>query len=455
MAGSTLQNRFSAPILVLAALSCVLGLLNTPSFAAGAGPADKVYVIDVHGTVWPGQATFVEDQLNEAAKQGASAVILDVDTFGGLASAATDIKDAIISHGKDYTTVGFVHNRALSSGSLITLSCKYVAMSPAATLGSAQPHPDMSGGEPDPEELSWARKEFQSTAEFRGRNPAIALAWVTSPAPIPSLDIKEGDILTLTTQQAQANGYCDVVASGVPDILAFLKLSGATVVPEHLDFWMSAAEWISDPWITALVLGLGLALVIVELLTLHSWGVAGIIGGVAMIIVFIAHILTGTAMWIGIIIFVAGIAFLLFETHVLPGHGFSAIAGLACIFVGLFLAIGGASSGSILPFCTSMLITLGTIIAFFAYLPKSRLWKLVGQNMQQRPAMGYVASAVYTDLLGQHGITISPLRPSGAAEIDGMRFTVVSEGTFLQPGSPIEVVLVQGSRIVVRSVGEE
>jgi membrane-bound serine protease (ClpP class) len=440
---------------LIAAMSALLGAIGVVRAAPNAGGDAKVYVIDVHGMVWPGQASFVKEQLDDAAKQGASAVILDVDTFGGLASAATDIKDAIISHDNDYRTVGYVHNRALSSGSLITLSCKYIAMAPAATLGSAQPHPDATGGDPDPELLSWARKEFSSTAEFRGRNPAIAVAWVTAPGPLPALGVKEGDILTLTTDQALKNGYCDVQASGIPDILAFLKLSGATVVPEHMDFWMSAAEWISDPWITALILGLGLALVILEMLTMHSWGVAGIIGGVAVALVFIAHIMTGTAMLIGIIIFVAGIGLLLFETHVLPGHGFSAVAGLACIFVGLYLAIGGGSSGTILPFCTAMLVTIGTVIAFFAYLPKSRLWRLVGQNMQQRPAMGYVASADYTDLLGRRGTTASTLRPSGAAEIDGMRFTVVSEGSFLQPGSPIEVVLVQGSRIVVRAVGEE
>jgi membrane-bound serine protease (ClpP class) len=447
--------RNTCRVLVLAATVLLSMLAYSLCSGARVNAADaKVYVIDVHGTVWPGQASFVKEKLDDAAKDGASAVILDVDTFGGLADAATDIKDAVISHDKDFVTVGYVHDRALSSGSLITLSCKYIAMAPAATLGSAQPHPDATGGDPGPELLSWARKEFSGTAEFRGRNPAIAEAWVTASSPLPALGVKEGDILTMTTDQAKANGYCDIVASGYPDILSFLKLSSATVVPEHLDFWQAAAEWISDPWITALILGLGLAAVIVEMLTLHSWGIAGLIGGVAVAVVFIAHILTGTATIIGILIFLAGIALLLFETHVLPGHGLSAIAGLGCIFFGLFLAIGGGSAGSLLPFCTSILVTIGSLIAFFAYLPKSRLWRLVGQNMQQRPAMGYVSSADYTDLIGRRGVTSTMLRPSGAAEIDGMRFTVVSEGSFLQPGAPVEVVLVQGSRIVVREISE-
>ncbi len=76
---------------------------------------------------------------------------------------------------------------------------------------------------------------------------------------------------------------------------------------------------------------------------------------------------------------------------------------------------------------------------------------MLGQNMQQRASAGYVASADYTGLLGLAGSAASVLRPSGVAEIDGRRFTVVTEGSFyVRRRAPIEVVRVQGSRIVVR-----
>src|SRR5579862_9799492 len=163
-----------------------------PTYAAG---QPKVYVIDVHGMVWPGQAQFVESALNDAAQNGASAVILDVDSPGGYLAAAADIKKAVISHDRDFPTVGYSHSMAASSAALVALSCKYIAMAPGSTLGTAQPHPDLSGGEPTPEELSYARALFRSTAEYRGRNPNIATAWVTSPDAIPTLGIKPGDIL--------------------------------------------------------------------------------------------------------------------------------------------------------------------------------------------------------------------------------------------------------------------
>lgn len=427
----------------------LLMLLTGSWFAPPARAAGEVYVIDVHGPVWPGQAKFVTQALDKAAQDRAAAVVLDVDTFGGLAASATDIKDAILKHDADYPTVAYVHNRALSSGSLITLSCKTIAMAPGSTLGSAQPHPG-GGGDPDPETLSWARKEFSSTAEYRKRDPNIALAWVTAQTAIPSLGIKEGDILTLTTDQAKAHGYCDVVVVGVPDILAYLHIAGAPVTPVHLDAWQSAAEWISEPWITALLLGLGLAAIIIEMMTLHSWGLAGVIGGLVVAAVFAAHIIAGTATWIGILLFLGGIALILFETHVFPGHGLWVLGGLICVFLGMFYALGGGTAGGLAPMLTAMFVTLGCIVAFFAYLPRSPVWRVLGHSMQQRAAAGYVAGGDFTAVLGRTGTTVSPLRPSGVVEVDGQRLTVVTEGAFLAPGTPIEIIRVQGSRIVVR-----
>ena len=427
-------------------LGLSLQLFCAPSFAA-----PTVYVIDVHGPVWPGQATFVEGKLDEAARTGASAVILDVDTFGGLAQSAVDMKDAILSHDRDFITVGYVHNRALSSGSLVTLSCKYIAMAPGASLGSAQPHP-AGGGDPDPETLSWARTEFRSTAEARHRNPTIAQAWVTSAVDMPSLGIKEGDILTMTTQQAQENGYCDDIASSYPDILTFLKLPGAVIVPEHLDFVESASLLIVTPWVTILLLAIGTALVVWEMMTLHSWGLAGVIGGLVVGLVFVAHIILGTAGWLGLILFLAGAAFILLETHVFPTHGLLLLVGTICAAVGLFFALGGDQQHALFPAATSLALVAVFLVSFLFYLPKSRIWKVLGVAGKQRATAGYVSSADYRSYLGAIGTTLSVLRPSGIADFDGTRLDVMTEGEFVSPNTPVEVFRIEGSKVVVRTL---
>jgi membrane-bound serine protease (ClpP class) len=420
-----------------------------PGLSAHSAPS--VYVIDVHGMVWPGQATFVENKLDEAARDKASAVILDVDSFGGVAQSAVDINKAIMSHDRDFVTVGYVHNTAFSSASLVTLSCKYIAMAPGSSLGAAQLH-EAGGGDPGVEAVSAFRSIFTSTAEARGRNPKIASAWLTSTEAIPSLGIKEGDILTLTTAQAQSSGYCDVIASDYPDILTFLKLPGAALVPEHLDGLQSAALFVAIPWVTILLLVVGTVLVIWEMLTLHSWGIAGAIGAVFVGIVFVAHVIAGTAGWIGVILFLIGIALVLIESHVLPTHGFLLMCGTICAAVGLFYALGGTEQNAAFAASTSVVLVCVFLISFIIYLPNFRIWKIIGLTNKQQATAGYVSSADYRSYLGARGTTLSLLRPSGIADFDGNRLDVVSDGDYVPANTPVEIFHIEGSKIVVRCI---
>lgn len=417
---------------------------------ATAAPA-PVYIIDVHGPVWPVQADFVTRNIDDAARNGASAVILDIDTNGGLLDSADAMQKSIYGHDRDFPIVGWVHSKAFSSGALITLSCKYIAMTPGATLGSALPHPGI-GETPDPELLQAIQNRFKSMAEMRGRNPNIAIAMVTAPAAIPSLSIKPGDILSLTTTEAQANGYCDVVASDYPDILAYLKLSGAPIEQRELGSGEELALIITNPWVTVVLLGLGIALIAMELLTFHTHGLLAIVGGILVASVFVANIVAGTATVAGLLVFLAGLALFLVETHFFPGHGLSAFAGLILVFIGMFMALGGSQANALFSLTTSILVTCAVLMAFILYLPRSRVWRKIGQNSQQRAIDGYVASADYTGFVGASGITVTLLRPSGIVEVNGHRLNVVTSGEFVQPGAPIEVVKVAGNRIVVQEV---
>ena len=208
----------------------------------------------------------------------------------------------------------------------------------------------------------------------------------------------------------------------------------------------------TQPWATVLLLVVGLALVILELLTLHTWGIAGIIGGVVIALIFAAYIAVGAATIIGVLLFLAGAGLLLLETHVLPGHGWPAFTGLALIFAGLFFALGGQSGGALYPLAISLGATLAVLVAFFVYLPRSGVWKRLAMPGRQTALAGYVSGDDYTGFLGQYGVTASLLRPSGMVEVDGVRLSVVSEGDFVPAGTRVQIVLVQGSRVVVRPV---
>ena len=416
-----------------AILLLLLLFLAAPVYAA----PPQVSVISIHGTIWPGTAVFVKKQLDAAYQTGAAGVILDLDTTGGSPAAANEIKQAILDHAAAFPIAAFVHDRAIGPGSLIAVACKTIAFAPGGTLGGAE------GG---------IKADFSAAASANGRNPALAAAFVSADSDLPAVGVKAGDALTLTQAQAQSSGYADLVTSLPSAIAAKMgpSLVGARLVPVEMSPWYSVSLWVTQPWATILILALGLALVFAEILTLHSWGIAGIFGALLVALIFAAYITVGAATWVGLLLFLIGSGLLLLETHVLPGHGWPAFTGLALIFAGLFYALGGPGSGAIYPAAVSLLMTLAILVAFFLYLPRSGVWKRLGQPLRQTALAGYVSADDYTAFLGRFGTAVTLLRPSGTAEIDGVRLSVVSEGDFIPQGTQVQVVMVQGSRVVVR-----
>jgi membrane-bound serine protease (ClpP class) len=418
----------------------VVALWSIAGDARADGP--RVAVIELHGPVTGGMASFVTEQLDQAWRNGYSGIILDIDTDSGSDAAAEQIKSTILSRASDFPIAAYVHDHALGPGSLIPIACKTIAMSPAASIGG-------NGGAG-----AATKADFGATADATGRNHAIATAFVAADNPWPNLGLMTvGSPLTTTTKQAQTVQYCDVVATDYPTILQKMGLQNASIVPIQFDTWTAVARWIAQPWATILLLAIGLALVIIELMTMHSWGIAGIIGAVIVLLIFAAHIAVGNASWIGLILFLIGCFFLLFETHILPGHGVSAMVGLVLITVGMYFALGGSQHGGIYAVAGALMTTVAIMVAFFIYLPKSRIWTKIGQPLKQSASAGYVASEDYTEFLGQIGTTVTLLRPSGTAEFEGIRLPVVSEGDFIPAGTPVQVILVQGNRIVVRANG--
>lgn len=232
--------------------------------------------------------------------------------------------------------------------------------------------------------------------------------------------------------------------------LAFAQDGAASPAAKN-GLWDELARFIVSPWATVALLVVGCLLLFIDLLTPHTWGLMGTAGVLAVVLVFAAHITAGTAGWVGVMLFLAGLVFLLVETHVFPGHGMAAVAGLMLLFLGMFYALGG-SGNAVFAMSVATILTTLSLIAFFAYLPKSPVWKKLGQQMQQRASLGYVTSENLMHFLGRTGTAATVLRPSGAALIDGERLDVVTEGEFLEPGTPVMVIKVEGSRIVVDNI---
>jgi len=159
-----------------------------------------------------------------------------------------------------------------------------------------------------------------------------------------------------------------------------------------------------------------------------------------------------------------GVGLLLVELLVIPGFGIAGIAGILFMLAGLLAALIGnvglsfpsaREIGRAIATLTSTLILLGVgIAALGRYLPRTRRFQELVLGTGLARTQGYAAAATEVQLVGKRGRAVTPLRPAGVVEIAGRRYDVVASGQFVPAGTPVEVVRVQGSRIEVRPLSE-
>ena len=100
----------------------------------------------------------------------------------------------------------------------------------------------------------------------------------------------------------------------------------------------------------------------------------------------------------------------------------------------------------------SLVIAIVAFLLILKFLPSSRLWTKMVLEESENTQAGFSTSYDYSSYLGKVGVVVSLLRPAGMMTIDGEQIDVVSEGQYIEPGTKVKVVSVNGSRIVVRSI---
>lgn len=151
-----------------------------------------------------------------------------------------------------------------------------------------------------------------------------------------------------------------------------------------------------------------------------------------------------------ILLLVAGIVLLMLET-LLPGL-VAGVVGVCCLIAGMVLSYARFDARTAnLILVAVLLVLVGGFSLWVKFFPRSRL----GRGFVSQRVVGNI-DAEKSELLHQTGIAHTPLRPSGTALIAGKRIDVVTEGPFVEKGSPIKVVAIEGMRVVVRSLaGQE
>jgi len=426
------------------ALFGLVALLGAAGLGAAAGPSSgsgAVIVVPIEGTVDEGMAHLVERAVTEADDTHAAALVLDVNTPGGLVASAFEIRDAMFS--AKVPTVAYVSQRAYSAGALITLSAQKIVMAPGASIGAAEPIPN------DPKHVSALRAEFASTAARNHRDPVIAAAMVDKSVDAPAYK-KSGAILSLTASEALRARVADAVEPTMAAALAFAGVHGI-VQDEHYSWGESVARFATSPEVSGILLSLGVLGLLIEMQTLH--GIAGAVGVSSLALFFGTHVYAGFSNGLVIVLALAGVLAILFELHVFPGHGVAGTIGILALLAAIVMAFGFAFIFVAVQ-ALSIAIVLSAIAFFFStrFFPESAFFKRIAFVGVQ--GADYVASGDHRALIGRTGVATSYLRPAGVASVDGLRVDVLTEGDFVPAGSPIRVSRVEGARIFVDRVGE-
>ena len=411
-------------------------------------PPPKVLTADFSGIISPVAAEFLPAAIEEAARRGADAAVLQLDTPGGLDLSMRLIVKAIFA--SRVPVIVYVHPsgaRAASAGVFIAMAAHVAAMTPGTNIGAA--HPVMLGGGSLPgsgqkkEEqdktmevkvASDAAAYLKSIAHRRGRNEEWAAQAVTISTSIPASEAVALHVVDL--EAASLEELLKAVdGRKLPDFDKPLRTAGASVERYEMSRrqrWLAA---LSDPNVAMILMSLGAAGLFIEL---YNPGLIlpGIVGAISLIMAFYSF-QTLSASYAGILLILAGMIFFLLEIKV-TSYGMLALGGVASIVLGTLMlfqqnALGGIGVSYTILF--SSLAGLLGVVALISYIVYKAYRRPVPTGME--------------GMIGAEGRAVGRLEPSGKAEVRGELWDAESDEGPIESGAPIVVKEIRGLKLKV------
>src|SRR5256714_940713 len=457
-------------ILVLVVLWSVLGIGQAREVVH----KGDVVVVPLRGEVSPWPLMFLRRAEKAAESNSASAIIFEMNTYGGRLDSAEEISSAL--NRATIPTYAFINSNAGSAGALIALATQHIYMSPVSAIGAAAPV--LPTGEDLPltareKTISYWSALIRGSALKNGHNPDIGEAFMNKDKEVKIGDRvvhAKGTLLTLNAQEAteKINGkplLADNIADSVADLMQKAGLKGKAVSLGPTGFEQLAF------WITALAPLLLLGGILGAYLEVKIPGATmpGIISAICFALFFLGHYLAGLAGWEVMGLFVLGVALviieILFFAHSTIVFG---VVGVFLILASLFWAMIDRYPGETffptgralaLPLLNLFLALIGAAIAISLlakYLPKTSIYRRFALMISNPPGPSLAGVprefATALDLSpGTQGVSLSILRPSGKARFLDQTIDVITQGEFIPPNTSVTVVRRDGMRVVVRA----
>ena len=455
-------------------LSITLLSLIFAWFAINSCMADEkniVYKIDIKKEIDKTSQIYLSKGLAEAQALEADAVLIHLNTFGGLLDAADSMRTAIL-----YSPIPvyvFIDNNAASAGALISIACKGIYMRKGASIGAATVVSQTGEGMPDKYQ-SYMRAMMRATAEAHGhdtivrgqdttykwiRDPKIAEAMVDNRVVIPGL-VDSAKTLTLTTEEAVRWDYCEGIAESVDEVIKkHLKYDNYELKSFSPSWVDNLKGFLMNPIFQSLLIMIIIGGIYFELQT-PGIGFPSAAALIAAILYFAPLYIEGLAANWEILVFLIGLVLVAIEIFVLPGFGIAGISGTLFIITGLTLAlvnninfnfefVEGAEIGRAI-----IVVLIGITVGFGGMLWMSS--RIGSKGMLHKVALNTdleaaTSSPVLTNLIGKEGIAATVLRPSGKVIIDGTDYDGVSLSGFIEKGSKVTVVNFENAQVYVEA----
>jgi membrane-bound serine protease (ClpP class) len=438
----------------LAALALAAGLLG-----AGSARADEpVVVITVSGGINPAVSDHLQKALAQAREQGAAALVVELDTQGGLLSSTKDIVNAILN--AEVPVVVFVAPRgawAASAGTFITLAGHVAAMAPGTSIGAAHPVSLFPGGAPPPEPgekgedakptpsrdpsaekiENFAAAFMESIAQERKRNVKWAIEAVRSSKAITQKEALEKKVVDLVAEDLddlleKIDGR--VVRVGRKDVT--LRTKSAGVVRLEMSLVNRFLNLISDPQIALLLIFAGLLGLYVEF-TQPGVVLPGVAGAICLVLAGLAlQIIPFNG--IGLLLILTGVALLVAELFV-PSFGMLFTAGVLCLAAGGYMVFDVPEESDIpVPFWEAVVPAVAAIAIFGGIVVF-----LLGRSLL-RPAVAGIEA-----LVGASAVVDRDLAPEGKVWVRGELWSARADEPIAR-GETVEIVAVDDLRLRVR-----
>ncbi|MCB1061356.1 MAG: hypothetical protein KDN20_00380 [Verrucomicrobiae bacterium] len=451
----------------------------------------KILVMSIseEDLIIPARFEFMERAIKKATLEQASALIIDMNTPGGAAWQTAELMMKGLSD-TPFPTFTFVNPNAVSAGSLIAIATDTIYMYPASNIGSALVVSG-SGAElgenmqqkVDQMMISTAR----NVAELKGHNPDIAEAFVNKDKEviIEGVTVSEaGTVLNLNANEAtEVLDGRPVLAKGiartVEEIIEREGLVGETFVVEPLGM-EAFAQWVQRFSMVLIVLGLAGAYTELQA---PGFGVPGVVSLLAFGTFFFGNYAAGNLAGYELaVLLVIGLVLIGVEIFILPGTLIPGLTGAVLVMVSIGLAMvdrvdfeytyegmpGADSWGSVLG-SAAMTLALGfmgsvvVILLAMRFLPESKAgsWMILRESIAggaSLPGEGGGdltggASSTSASYVGLTGEATTDLHPAGKGQFGTLHLDIISEGEYIEKGTPLTILKHEGSRIVVGRVG--